>query len=252
MSSLRDAASITAVGLPAFAIAIIGAAATFLIGLLNYRRQGQSLDTQKEFQDLQIDLMRSAEVTDRFTRAIDQLGSEVPHVRMGGIFALERIARDSPGDRQYVIDTLAAFVRGRLPNADVGQGGFVRTLQVRAPDAQAALTVLCRSPLSDERVAAREAARLDLSRTDLRRADLRRAHLERVNLYGARLEGADLREAHLEESVLVEANFGTVEPGGSFWKRGADLSGADLTGANTERAHNLDEAVTEGAIGLPS
>jgi hypothetical protein len=40
-------------------------------------------------------LSREGQVTDRYTKAIEQLGSEKIDVRIGGIFALERIARDS-------------------------------------------------------------------------------------------------------------------------------------------------------------
>ncbi|RFU21308.1 pentapeptide repeat-containing protein [Geodermatophilus marinus] len=252
MTVLQDDSPFTAAGLSAFAVAIIGAAATFVIGMLNYRRQGQSLRMQQEYQDHQLALMRSAQVTDRFTRAIEQLGNESSHVRMGGIFALERIARDSPDDRQYVVDTLAAFVRGRLPAADVGDGGYVRILRLRAPDAQAALTVLCRSPLADDRVASPEAGGLDLSRTDLRRADLQGARLDGASLWAARLEGADLRGAHLRNSILEEANFGRVDPSSERFHRGADLSGADLTGARLDGAYNLDVAMTEGATGWPA
>jgi hypothetical protein len=150
------APSASLAGVTAIGVAFIGAAATFIVGLLNYRSQRQSLRWQRDYQAHQIELMRSAEVTDRFTRAIEQLGSETSHVRMGGIFALERIARDSPDESAYVVDTLAAFVRERLPAHSVGAGGHVRTLEVRAPDAQAALTILCRPPLSEERAASRE------------------------------------------------------------------------------------------------
>jgi hypothetical protein len=240
MIGLRDGSTFTTVGFPAFAVAIIGAAATFIIGYLNYRRQGQSLRMQ-----------RTTQVTDRFTKAIEQIGSESPHVRMGGIFAMELIARDYPGDHQYIVDTLAAFVRGRLPASDVGEGGYVPIMQLRAPDAQAALTVLSRSPLCDKRVASPEAERLDLSRTDLRRANLRGARLDGVSLWGARLEGADLRGARMVNSILEEANFGRVDPGSERFKRGADLSHSDLSGARIDGAHNLDEAVTDDVIGLP-
>src|ERR1700733_5599446 len=40
-------------------------------------------------------LSREGQVTDRYTKAIEQLGSEQISVRIGGIYALERIARDS-------------------------------------------------------------------------------------------------------------------------------------------------------------
>jgi hypothetical protein len=42
-------------------------------------------------------LNRAGQITDRFTKAIEQLGHEELDVRLGGIYALERIARDSIG-----------------------------------------------------------------------------------------------------------------------------------------------------------
>jgi hypothetical protein len=47
----------------------------------------------------QLQTSREGQITERFTRAIDQLGSEHLDVRLGGLYALERIARDSPADR---------------------------------------------------------------------------------------------------------------------------------------------------------
>jgi hypothetical protein len=47
-------------------------------------------------------LSREGQVTDRYTKAIEQLGSDKLDVRIGGIYALERVARDSakrPPDR---------------------------------------------------------------------------------------------------------------------------------------------------------
>ena len=40
-------------------------------------------------------LSREGQVTDRYTKAITQLGDETLNVRVGGIYALERVARDS-------------------------------------------------------------------------------------------------------------------------------------------------------------
>jgi hypothetical protein len=44
----------------------------------------------------QLQISREGQVTDRFTRAVDQLGHPEVDVRLGGIYALERIAKDSP------------------------------------------------------------------------------------------------------------------------------------------------------------
>jgi hypothetical protein len=56
-------------------------------------------------------LSREGQVTDRYTKAIKQLGSEKPNVRFGGIYALERVARDSPRDHPTVMEVLTAFIR---------------------------------------------------------------------------------------------------------------------------------------------
>ena len=53
--------------------------------------------------------------TERFTRAIDQLGNESLDVRLGGIYALEPIARDSKDDHPQVVEILTAYVREPRP-----------------------------------------------------------------------------------------------------------------------------------------
>jgi hypothetical protein len=43
----------------------------------------------------QVYISREGQITERFTRAVDQLGSRNADVRIGGIYALERIGRSS-------------------------------------------------------------------------------------------------------------------------------------------------------------
>jgi hypothetical protein len=61
------------------------------------------------FRQLQVN--REGQITERFTRAIDQLGSEKLEVRLGGIYALERIARASKSDHTPIMEVLTAYVR---------------------------------------------------------------------------------------------------------------------------------------------
>jgi hypothetical protein len=58
-------------------------------------------------------LNRAGQITERFTRSIDQLGSPELDVRLGGIYALERIARDSRDDHPQVVEVLTAYVTSR-------------------------------------------------------------------------------------------------------------------------------------------
>ena len=133
------------------------------------------------------------------------------------------------------------------PISGLKEGEYVSVLRQRAPDAQAALTVLGRRPLSDSRPDPSEIGGLDLTRTDLRRASLKKADLSRADLWRAHLEGADLYDADLRNSNLREANLDSFQPGSPDFRRGTDLRLAKLNGAKLQDARSLDIAVTEGA-----
>jgi Pentapeptide repeats (8 copies) len=202
----------------------------------------------------QVRVSREGQVTERFTRAVDQLGSEHLDIRLGGLYALERIARDSPGDRRSVAEILTAFIRHRAPWPPPSQFSDelplnrLPYLRSRAPDVQAALTVLGRGPFPKPTNLSRELAdlnelegdRLDLSNVDLRKADLRRADLTGANLGGAHMKGADLHSARLEGAWLWEAHLE------SAWLIDAHLEWAWLVGADLQAAI-LCEAHLEGA-----
>ena len=147
----------------------------------------------------QIKISREGQITDRFTHAIDQLGSDNPVVRVGGIRALERIAKNSPADRATIAYVLGAFVRTKAPwpvGAPMGPQHPTPTvdeqlpwLQHRAADVQTAMWVLGSRPTAPEPVW------LYLSRVDLRLAQLVDGHLtdtelQYVNLACARDAGS--------------------------------------------------------------
>lgn len=222
-------------------LAALGALGTFWVN-------ARAHDWQQNQQKRQLELMMSGQITDRFTRAIDQLGDYNVSVRIGGISALGRIARDSEVDRCNIATVLATFVRRSQPAQEAHHQKHVDELKIRAPDVQAALDLLCHAPLSDERESSSSTDQLDLSRTDLRRARLAGAHLERVNLWTSRLEGADLRGARLQGAVLSNANLGPFEPGNPRYRMGADLSKADLTGADFRGADLSRAILTEADL----
>jgi hypothetical protein len=63
----------------------------------------------------QLQASRETQITDRFTRTIDQLGSERSRLeqRIGGIHAMGRIAKDSPADQSTIIRVLASYHCGK-------------------------------------------------------------------------------------------------------------------------------------------
>jgi Pentapeptide repeats (8 copies) len=148
-------------------------------------------------------------------------------VRLGGIYALERIAKDSAEDGATIAEVLTAFIRSRAPWPPVPPDQpaedtpieEIRFLRYRAPDVQAALTVLGRQPSMTR------SQPLNLSDTDLRRADLSNTDLQKAMLRGVRLQGANIRAAQLRRVDLTHAqlhgarsNASTVWPEGFDWK----------------------------------
>jgi Pentapeptide repeats (8 copies) len=137
-------------------------------------------------------------------------------VRLGGIYALERIAKDSAQDRGTLAEVLAAFIRGHAPwpprPDQPGKDTPIKEipyLRYRAADVQAALTVLGRQPSMTS------AQPPNLSDTDLRRADLSNAELQGANLRTAQLQRVDLFDAQLHGA---RSNAKTVWPDGFDWK----------------------------------
>src|SRR5438445_2853933 len=94
-------------------------------------------------------------ITDRFNKAIEHLGSDQLAKRLGGIYALERIARDSERDHWPIMEILTADVRAKakFPSMPEEEWNLLEEDEVPPvlPDIQAILTVLGRRVQSYER-----------------------------------------------------------------------------------------------------
>ena len=207
-------------------------------GYLTFRRVRAAEDTVR--------IAEEGQITERFTRSIDQLGSDNLAVRLGGIYALERIAKASRQDHWPIMEVLTAYVKNRsseLFKSELG-GGLKPEVE---PDIQAILTVIGRR---EERWRQLEIENLDLSSTFLKGSNLNGAHLEEADLRGANLEGSNLTDAHLEEADLRSANLEGSNLTDTHLER-ADLRGAHLEGLNFTDGHlegaYLNEAHLKGA-----
>ncbi|NEY35324.1 pentapeptide repeat-containing protein [Streptomyces sp. PRKS01-65] len=208
-------------------------------------------------------LTQEGYITDRFGRAVDQLGSDKPDVRIGGFHALLRIAEHSPRDREAVISIQAAYLRTHLPWPPAGPDApaaevpinDIAPLEARVPDAQVALTglgMLCEH---------REQRWVNLSATDLRRADCDGLVLPEVNLDRACMEAAGFYHANLTQASLVRVNVRHADFKTAILRRArcvladlrgarlvlADLREADFTEADLREA-NLRKADARGAV----
>ena len=94
----------------------------------------------------QVRVASKGQVTERFTRAIDHLGHDSLDVRLGGIYALERITTDSEEDRSTIAEVLTAFVRGRAPWPLADPASPPRTSRSRASARCSGGRRMCRPP----------------------------------------------------------------------------------------------------------
>ena len=207
-------------------------------------------------------------ITERFTRAVEQLGAEktplkgrskdeddrrtAPNieVRLGAIYALERIARDSERDHVPVMETLCAYIRENartepprdfpLPILQRSEGEtaassaangvreamaeFFGEAQPLRADIQAVFSVIARRT-ERQREIERESDppfRLDLRRANLQSLDLTEVDLRGADLCWARLEGAVLTGARLEGAISprhayrLRTSSGAAGGGGSL------------------------------------
>lgn len=201
------------------------------------------------------------QITERFTKAVDQLGSDKIEIRLGSIYALERIMKDSPDDHWTIVEILAAYIRknAALPDNSVDdtgdksqqlttevisitQNGDRTEVMYHEPnfskpkeDVQAALSVIVRRPRN--RI---EPGWVDLRNVDLEGADFR-GHIEQPSflqktiLNGSKLNGADFYELDLQNSYLQNVKMERVHG----------------VRANFKNAH-LDRAVIRHATFLES
>lgn len=181
------------------------------------------------------------QITDRFTSAVDQLGGDSLTVRLGGIYALERIARDSPRDYGPVMEVLTAFARQESPLP----ANAAATPVVAAPEVpeevSAVLKVIGRR--SADQVAAElvaDAGCLNLTGlnavgVNLVAADLRNTCWDRSDLRGAQLMRADISGA-----TFIGSNLGQQANLDGVNGQDAELSQADLSLSNLSNANLRD------------
>jgi Pentapeptide repeats (9 copies) len=176
-------------------------------------------------------------VTDLYGKAVEQLGHDKAAVRLGGLYALERLAQDQARHRQTVVDVVCAYLRmpfqysvpttitppqespetSESPPTDVNEGDPRQELQVRLTAQRLLARHLQTWPFPAEDGASThpdsywEGIELDLTGAHLINFDFARCQPHSVNFEGARFSG--------------DAGFGETRFAGDAWFGGARFSG---------------------------
>ncbi|WP_172328039.1 pentapeptide repeat-containing protein [Mangrovicoccus sp. HB161399] len=209
----------------------------------------------------------------RKTYVIEEVSEPNVEVRIGGIYALERISQDSERDHIRIMEILCAYIRENAPadqappfeldpwpdypeelneaNQDFWDNAMkswkralhdtIAKLKAPRPDIQTAMDVIGRRSArrirfeQSRKHRGQETYRLDLRGVNLRGADLSRLNLSRAKLERSLLQGASFLSANLDGADLAQASL-----------QGADFSAACLAGADLKSA-NLQLACLLGA-----
>ena len=170
---------------------------------------------------LHVEVLQHSVLNERYQRGAEMLGSPVLSVRLGGIYALQRLAEDEPEHYHVQIMRLfCAFVRNPTKDKDIDYYDYeaedksVNFRTMIRKDVQAAMTA----------IGTRSDADVELEKKDKFELDLAGAHLVFASLAGANLAGANLTRA--------------------VWNY-ADLTDTDLTGADLSEA----KVLTQGQLG---
>lgn len=180
--------------------------------------------------------------TNRFTVAVQELGSSNATLRLGGIYSLERLAQTSTDERAPVVQLMVAYLhrnhRVRKNKQWIGEPCVITKWQPQA-DTQAALATILRFRPPQARV---DLSGLDLSAVRIQDRDFAYTNLGGSSLFFAHAEGASFDHASLFGAKLKDACL-----------QRASFIDAKLDGSDIDRAHRINYSGADflGASGKP-
>ena len=228
---------------------IVAMVLTFWRSILS-ERQWQVAQEQVGVAHDQVKVAQESFLNQRYERAAEMLGSQVPVVRLGGVYALSNLAKDHPSLYHLpIVELLCAFLRNPTEYEDdpairlVDNNPSIRPI-VRE-DIQAVLRAVAHRSRTGIEIERSRDYRLDLAETDLRgvdaggggdlsKANLRKSDLRHVRFYEMNLSQANMLGAKLAHCYLTRTNL-----------HKADMNGTDLSFGYAESAD-----LTEATLGI--
>ena len=209
-------------------------------------------------------------ITDAFTKAVELLGHENVAVRLGGIYALGRLARETKSEHPKIMDIVAAYIRqGSKDYAkmlvakaagvewDKKEGAkmldddllaapgdlenVVAKIENMPIDLEAAIAVIRERDVASDKKLGADGFLFDLSNSYMKNVDFSNTSLRRVNLSDCQIHGGIFTKTDLSGAIMVKSNFA----GSDFAKacfRDAQMKGVILDDADLAQAKGLTQA----------
>ena len=215
-------------------------------------------------------------LNERYQRGAEMVGNSVLAVRLGGIYALQRLAEEYPEEYHLqIMQLLCAFVRNPTASGsmtDKSRGAHSTGYPPLPEDVQAAITAISERSHIGQTIERNSTFTLDLNGAYLVGANLRQAALMRADLHGAHLINADLTYADLSGAKLTKAELKCADLTEATCSRaeivsarlngcvaqwtkfdaanltGSNLSDADLIGADFSEARLFEVSLTNANV----
>lgn len=203
-----------------------GGGAGAAVGLmLAFRRQHhQEIATQNTDFDA-----TERRITELYTKAVEQLGDDKAPVRLGGLYALERLAQDNDAQRQTIVNVICAYLR--MPFPATPDSAEVPNLDEEGTSTGTQTAVALRMTgdtwqqekqvrLTAQRILSEHMHQPETSLDPTSASPSRFWHNIRLDL-----TGATLIDFNLQDCIVAEAQFGEATFSGTAWFRRATFSG---------------------------
>ncbi|GIF01968.1 pentapeptide repeat-containing protein [Paractinoplanes rishiriensis] len=253
----RGKAQIDAIKYGLGIVAAAGAAVALLVSVRRQQLSEYSHRLELRRQEHTEKDAAARHVTDLYTKAVEQLGSADAAVRLGGLYALERVAQENPPQRQTIVDVICAYLR--MPYAEPDRSRTSAASELPLTE----LPMARPAPAADDSRGALQELQVRLTAQRLLATHLRwRADDERsqpqpegfwsdidLDLTGARLIDWNLDFCRLRKGAFRNATFtGRVSSLSVRFTHTADFSGA-LFASSVEfaGARFFHDAIFEGA-----
>lgn len=185
-------------------------------------------------------------ITDLYTKAVEQVGSDKAPIRLGGFYALERLAQDNPGQRQTIVNVVSAYLRMPYtlpgdPPDDEASDSVLAAYRERTQEREVRLTAqrLLRTHLRPGSEAFWPGVDLDLTDATLVDFDLIECVVRTATFAGTRFTGTTrFHGARFDDPVTFA---GTRFDGAVLFDH-AVFPGADFRGARFDGEASFREA----------
>lgn len=211
-------------------------------------KRSTAMERTAQATEKNIEVAQNSQITERFTKAVEQLGSENLSIRIGGIYALEKIAQDAPKTYHWTImEILCAFIRNHELSWEKNVTKPEVSIIKKNRDLETALIVIGRRNTKHDP----ENIVLDLRGTDLSFTNLNNgkydfskaifldSSLTSVQWNNVVLETVKLYKSNLREAIFIKCSFKEADLKNTY------ISGAEFFNCNLQKANFMGGKISD-------